>query len=129
MATIKMKIKNYDEQSGSLIVSFASENAAKPIDDYTACAYQPTMFNESTDPEKVIEHIARAGIFITQQQDKEEAFRNNTQVAEQYKQYIGKEFTFDVDTLLASAPQTVTHTMQSLSVVDEILNEILIDDI
>ena len=122
-----MKVVNYDPASSSLIVSFASEKAKKSINDYPACAYQPTMF-DTQDPEKVIEHIARAGIFVTQQQDKEEAFKENNQINEIYKSYIGKEFEFDVDTLLATAPQTVEHVVQYASVVDEILEEIIIDE-
>ena len=119
---------NYEESSGSLIVAFASEKAQKSIDDYPACAYQPTMF-DTQDPAKVIENIARAGIFVTQQQDKEEAFRSNVELANQYKEYIGKEFTFDVDTLLASSDQVVEQYVQKASsVIDEILDEIVIDD-
>jgi hypothetical protein len=127
MATIKMKIMNYEESSGSLIVTFASEGSEKSIDEYRPCAYQPTMF-DTQDPEKVIENIARAGIFVTQQQEKEEAFRKNKELNEQYKQYIGKEFTFDVDELLSTANQKIDHVVQTASVVDEILDEIVLDE-
>lgn len=122
-----MKVVNYDPSTSSLIVTFASEKAQKSIDEYPLAAYQPTMF-DTQDPEKVIEHIARAGIHVAQQQDKEEAFKENTELAEMYKSYIGKEFEFDVDTLLESAPQTVEHVVQSISVIDEILEEIVIDE-
>ncbi len=127
MPSIKMKIVNYDPSTSSLIVSFASEKAKKTIDEYPVCAYQPTMF-DTQDPEKVIENIARAGIFVSQQQDKEEAFKENTDLAEKYKSYIGREMEFDVDTLLATVDQVVEQYVQPSSFVDEILDEILIDD-
>ena len=122
-----MKIVNYDPSTSSLIVSFASEKAKKTIDEYPVCAYQPTMF-DTHDPEKVIENIARAGIFVTQQQDKEEEFQENTNLTQVYQSYIGKEFDFDVDTLLASSDQVVEQYVQTSTVVDEILDEILIDN-
>lgn len=127
MPAIKMKIVNYDPSTSSLIVSFASEKAKKTIDEYPVCAYQPTMF-DTQDPEKVIENIARAGIFVSQQQDKEEEFQENTNLTRIYQSYIGKEFSFDVDTLLASSNQIVEQYVQTSTVVDEILDEILIDD-
>jgi hypothetical protein len=127
MPSIKMKIVNYDPSTSSLIVSFASEKAKKSIEEYPSCAYQPTMF-DTHDPEKVIENIARAGIFVTQQQDKEEEFQENTNLTQVYQSYIGKEFDFDVDTLLASSDQVVEQYVQTSTVVDEILDEILIDD-
>ena len=127
MPSIKMKIVNYDPSTSSLIVSFASEKAKKSIDEYPTCAYQPTMF-DTQDPDKVLENIARSGIYITQQQDKEEAFKENIELAEKYKSYIGREIEFDVDTLLATADQIVEQYVQPSSFVDEILDEILIDD-
>ena len=123
-----MKIVDYDVGSNSIIVAFASENAKNPIDSYPKCAYQPTMFNSPNDPEKVFENIARAGIHISQQQDKEDNFKAEQVLENKYKQYIGKVLEFDTETLIASADQTIEVKRSSASIVDEILDEILIDD-
>jgi hypothetical protein len=128
MPLIKMKILKYEEETNSLIVVFASENSQKSIDEYPVAAFQPTMF-DSQDPEKVIEHIARAGIFVAQKQDKDEQFKNNPDLAKKYQEYIGKELVFDVDTLLQTADQIVEHRVEYASIVDEILEEIVIDNI
>jgi hypothetical protein len=127
MPSIKMKVLNYDQESSSLIVVFAAENAQKSIDEYSPCAYQPTMF-DTQEPEKVIENIARSGIFIADRQEKEEQFKKNIELSNQYKQYIGKEFVFDIDTLLKSADQAVDSYVQSASIVDDILEEIVIEN-
>jgi hypothetical protein len=126
MPSIKMKIVNYDPSTSSLIVTFASEKAQKSIDDYNAYAYQPTMF-DTQDPEKVIEHIARAGIHIVKQQDKEEEFKNNTVLNSVYKSLVGKEFEYDISDLIAGAEQVVEN-MQEVSMLDEILTEINLDE-
>ena len=128
MPLIKMKILKYEEESNSLIVVFASENSQKSIDEYPIAAFQPTMF-DTQDPAKVIEHIARAGISVTQKQDKDEQFKNNPDLAKKYQEYIGKELVFDVDTLLQTADQIVEHRVEYASIVDEILEEIVIDNI
>jgi hypothetical protein len=128
MPLIKMKILKYEEETNSLIVVFASENSQKSIDEYPVAAFQPTMF-DSQDPEKVIEHIARAGIFVAQKQDKDEQFKNNPDLAKKYQEYIGKELVFDADTLLQTADQIVEHRVEYASIVDEILEEIVIDNI
>jgi hypothetical protein len=128
MPLIKMKILKYEEETNSLIVVFASENSQKSIDEYPIAAFQPTMFY-TQDPAKVIEHIARAGISVTQKQDKDEQFKNNPDLAKKYQEYIGKELVFDVDTLLQTADQIVEHRVEYASIVDEILEEIVIDNI
>lgn len=128
MSLIKMKILKYEEETNSLIVVFASENSQKSIDEYPVAAFQPTMF-DTQDPEKVIEHIARAGIFVAQKQDKDEQFKNNPDLAKKYQEYIGKELVFDADTLLQTADQIVEHRVEYASIVDEILEEIVIDNI
>jgi hypothetical protein len=126
MQSIKLKIMNYDEVTGSLIVTFASDKAENPIDHYPACAYQPTMY-DTQDPEKVLKEIARAGIHVANQQDKEEAFKNDPELKAAYKNLIGKEFEFNVSELLANTGQIV-ESMQEVSMLDEILTEINLDE-
>jgi hypothetical protein len=128
MSKIKMKIVDYDVNSNSIIVAFASENAKKPIESYPQCAYQPTMFNDPGNPEKIFEEIARAGIHVSQQQDKEDNFKAEQVLENKYKQYIGKILEFDTDTLIENADQSIEIKKTSANIVDEILDEILIDE-
>ena len=128
MPKVRVKVHGYDQSSNSIIVSFASNNAKKSIDDYPRAAYQPTMFNE-TDPEKILEHIARAGIHTTQVQDREEAFLSNPDNINALNNFIGKEFEYDVDTLISTTKQTVESYIapeNKFSVVDEFLTEIIV---
>lgn len=126
MPKIKLKIHEYDIESNSLIVSFAGENSKVSVDQYPPMAFQPTMFTEIDDVEKIIEHIARTGVFHLEQQEKEDQFRENTELIEKYKTLSGKEFEFDIDELLDAQH---TETFAEISVAEEILNEILIDDL
>ena len=122
---IKVKICDYDKLSNSVIVKFSSDTTAKSIDEYDACAYQPTMFS-ATDPESVIKEIARAGIFTVTEQEKKEKFVEDTTTIQQYQQYIGQEFEFDIETLIVESQIIEQHVTDSE--IDMILDEILIDD-
>jgi hypothetical protein len=125
MSKIKMKIQSYDESSGSLVVSFASENSKKSIDEYQFTAYQPTMF-DTTSPAEVIRHIARAGIHVVEQQEKEEEFKESPEV-DVFKQMVGSEFEFDVNELIETAPQTIDVRVVSepISIEDKFMSEII----
>jgi hypothetical protein len=125
---IKVKICGYDELSNSVIVKFASDTTEKPIDDYQACAYQPTMFSVG-DPESVIKEIARAGIFSVTEQERKEKFVKDIATIQKYQQYIGKEFEYDIETLIVEN-QIVEQYVEGVddSEIDEILQDILIDD-
>lgn len=125
---IKVKICDYDEISNSVIVKFSSDTSEKSIDDYDACAYQPTMFSV-TDPESVIKEIARAGIFAVTEQEKKEKFVKDTVTIQKYQEYIGKEFEYDIETLVVENQIIEQHvTGIDDSEIDDILSEILIED-
>lgn len=56
MSKISIKIVDVHQPSNSVIVKFASENSAKPIDEYDGLAFQLTNF-ASTNPEDFIKEI------------------------------------------------------------------------
>lgn len=126
MPKIKIKIHDYDIESGSLTISFVGENAKKSIDEQERLAYQPSTFPDPANPEAVFEEIARTSVYYLQQQLKDEQFKQNKSLNEKYKEYIGKEFEFDEDDLL-NPPNIETYA--ETTVAEEILNEILIDDL
>jgi hypothetical protein len=127
MSKLKMKIVDYDVSSNSIIVAFASENSKNSIDYYSACAYQPTMFDNPNNPDEVFKEIAKTGVFIASQQDKTDIFKVDNTLEKKYKQFVGKEFEYDVDSLLDRANQTV-EVKNDVVIVDDIINDILIDD-
>lgn len=125
MNKIKVKVVDYDIDSDSLIVAFAGDESKKSIDEYETIAYQPTMFDEPNNPEKVLEEIARSGLYIVKDQAKRDTFKEEEVLDKHYAALVGKEFEYDVDYLIESTNQVVE--VQEI-VVDDILTEILIDE-
>jgi hypothetical protein len=97
--TITLKIHNYDPESESLIVSFASDKTNFGPDEYTRFAYQPTVYQDPYNVNFVLKHIAHSGIEITEDIVKKEQYKENKQITEKYKELVGKQFTFSVKEL------------------------------
>mgnify|MGYP000066981052 CR=1 FL=1 len=125
---VKMKIVDYDVESESLIVCFASDCSKKHIDEYQTLAYQPTMFDNPEDTEDVLKQIAKVGLSVAEQQDKEDNFRENKFLETKYKEFIGKELEYDAEELIEYG-QEVSDPNQMVieeeSEIEEILNEII----
>jgi hypothetical protein len=98
MKKIKLKIKGYDEDSNSLIVSFASdETQSQNPDDYQSYAYQPmTMWPDINDVNEITKRIAQAGIYLAEQQKIKEQFVADTSKVEAYKALVGNEVEFNI---------------------------------
>lgn len=56
MSKISIKIVEVHQPSNSVIVKFASENSAKPIDEYDGLAFQMNNFT-SSNPEDFVKEI------------------------------------------------------------------------
>lgn len=112
MNTLKMKIVNYDEDSHSLIVSFASdETASTDPASYTAYAYQPmNMWPDITDPNELIKRIGQAGIHIAEQQKTQEQFISNESLINSLKSFVGQELSYSVADL--TNPQEYTNEVE-----------------
>ena len=104
MNTLKMKIVAYDDESHSLIVSFASdETASQDPSAYTPHAYQPmSMWPDITDPEELIRRIGQSGIHMAEQQKIKEDFLQNPQLIEGLKSFVGQEKSYSVQELLST---------------------------
>lgn len=102
MQTLKMKIVGYDEESHSLIVSFASdETASQDPSVYPSYAYQPmSMWPDITDAEELIKRIGHAGIHMAEQQKIKESFVQNQQLIDSIKSFVGQEKSYSVTDLL-----------------------------
>ena len=108
MNTLKMKIVSYDEDSHSLIVSFASDETASPDPaSYTAYAYQPmNMWPDITDPNELIKRIGQAGIHMAEQQRIQEQFIANQTLVNSLKAFVGQELIYSVSDLTGQEEYT-----------------------
>ena len=98
MNTVKFKIKSYDEDTNSLIISFASDTTANQDPEaYTAYAFQPlTMWPEITDITQLKKELARAGMYHAQQQEAKEKFVVDPTRIDQFKALVGQTHEFTV---------------------------------
>lgn len=103
MQTVYMKIHEYEEQSKSLIVSFASDTTRyQDPDMYTRYAFQPLhMWPGVDDPVEIQKRIAVSGIYHAEQQEREENFVADPIKEQQYKDMIGSQLSFSVTELAA----------------------------
>jgi hypothetical protein len=98
-----MKIYEYDEPSNSIIVAFKSDQSIKSIDEYPRLAYQPTMF-EDADTDTIIKNIAITGVSVAEAQDRQDTFKQNESVVNEYKAKIGQEITYNLSDLIPPPP-------------------------
>jgi hypothetical protein len=101
---VKMKIHEYHEDSGSLIVSFNTNSSTVSIDDQPRYAYQPSVF-ETTDIEQFVKEVAKSGLSIAQNQDKQFNFKQNELSIEALKSKVGLELTYSQDDLFPPIPE------------------------
>lgn len=108
MNMLYMKIKSFDEQSNSLIVSFASDTTkSQNPDDYPAYAYQPiNMWPDITDPLEIKKRIAMAGVYHAEQQEREESFIADASKVQEYLGMVGQQTTYAVSDLLPPVEAT-----------------------
>jgi hypothetical protein len=106
MNKLFMQIKEYDEVSNSLIVSFASDEtkSQNPLD-YPEYAYQPlTMWSDITNPVEIQKRIAQSGIVLTEQQQIKENFNADPIKMEMYKNMVGQTIEYNVSELISPPP-------------------------
>lgn len=105
-----MKIVDYDESSGSLLVKVASdETKSQNPDDYGALAYQPaSMFPGIVDTQVIKKRIAIAAKYIAEQQAIQEDLQNNPQRIESFRGMIGSLEEYNIETDPDFNPPTPT---------------------
>jgi hypothetical protein len=106
MHYIKMKIVAIEEQSYSLLCAYASDDTkSQDPSDYPAYAYQPmNMWPDVTDPEELKQRMAVAGIFLAENQAREEQFIADPQKIEQYKAMVGQVVEYPIAELIPPPP-------------------------
>lgn len=94
-----MKIHEYDEETHSLVVSFASDVNDLDVDDYRKYAYNIGNFNPD-DINETIYLIAMQGVDIAGRQKIEEDSKKNVDSIEKAKLEVGKVYNFDINDLV-----------------------------
>lgn len=109
MNKIKLKINGYDEESHSLLVSFASdETQSQDPSSYQSYAYQPmTMWPDVTDVNEIKKRLAQAGIYLAEQQKIKEQFKADHAKIDAYKALVGQVVEFNIADL--TTPSTPTY--------------------
>lgn len=109
MNKLYMKIQAFEEQSNSLIVSFASDTTkSQNPDDYPSYAFQPiNMWPDISDPIEIKKRIAVAGMYHAEQQELQENFCADLTKIQQYKDMVNTQDTFDVFDLTPSVNNEV----------------------
>jgi hypothetical protein len=105
MDKLYMKIHGFEEQNGSLIVSFASDKTkSSNPDDYPHYAFQPIrMWPEINDPTVIVKRIALAGVHHVEQQEKDEKFIADVSKIEAYRNMIGSISEYPLNELIAQS--------------------------
>jgi hypothetical protein len=100
-----MKVKAFEEQSYSLLVSFASDTTkSQNPDDYPSYAFQPmNMWPDVTDPAEIKKRIAVAGMYHAEQQEREEKFIADPAKVQAYKAMIDTAHSYAVSDLVADS--------------------------
>ncbi len=118
MNTLFMKIHSYEESSGSLVVSFASdETQSQNPEDYTAYAFQPIhMWPGVTDIDEIKKRIAVAGMYHAEQQAREEAFNVDEARILELKNLAGQVRSYAIDDLVPPPSPSLDQTQTIPSV-------------
>jgi hypothetical protein len=97
-----MKIHAFEEQSHSLLVSFASDTTKhQDPDKYPSYAFQPlNMWPDVTDPAELRKRIAVAGLYHAEQQEREEKFIADPTQVQAYRSMIGQGSSYLVTDLI-----------------------------
>ncbi len=107
-----MKITGYDEETGSLLVCFASdETQSSDPASYPALAFQPqAMWPDETNIERIKKNIAVAGMGQAQAQAIKEAFVMDEQRVAEMRALIGQSFEFSASDLVGATDGSNTFT-------------------
>jgi uncharacterized protein with von Willebrand factor type A (vWA) domain len=108
MNRVKMKITGYDEESHSLLVSFASDTTtSQDPATYPSYAFQPlTMWPDVTDVDELKKRIAVVGMYHVGSQEAMEKFVADAERVGALRALVGQTCDFSVDELTAPPNST-----------------------
>ena len=110
MKNIKMKIVNYDKESHSLLVSFASdETRSSNPEDYPPIAFQTSeMWPDIHDMEELKMKIAEVGMSVVKQQIARENISGNPVKQIELQKLVGMEFEYSESDFVTEEDYPVT---------------------
>ena len=104
MATYKLHVSGYIEETQQLLVSFSSDDTAREAEDYQALAFDVVPYGEAT-PEEIMSMIAKTAPTTTGDIVTQETYTESSDKAEGLKALVGQSFTYTDDDLLAPEEQ------------------------
>lgn len=104
METIKIKVKQFDTNTNSLIISVASnETQSNDPNDYDGFCYQPlTMWPDEANTQNLLRNLAYANLYVAKQQKQQESISESDPRIEWMKTIEGETFEFNVEDLINS---------------------------
>ena len=106
MNQVHVKIHSWEEESKSLIISFASDTTSSSNpDNYEALAYQPHSFwPDVTDSTELMRKIAQLGMSVCEQIERAESVNDNADLLTVYSGLSGQTQTFNTADITDPAP-------------------------
>lgn len=101
-----MKIHDYNPDTHSLTVSFASDQAAESVENYPRFVFNPHNMSGNNVAE-VLKTIARSGKTIAEAQDLKEQSVANTELTTAYRLLANQTFTYSVTDLFPQSTPTM----------------------
>lgn len=109
MSIIKVKVVGYEEDSNSVLVSFASdETQSQNPEDYSPVAVQVSA---TDDIEKIKRDLALVGIQVVREQVNKERIVTDSRKVNEIKALVGQAFSYEeleLDTNTGAFPNEVT---------------------
>ena len=96
MATYKLHVSGYIEETQQLLVSFSSDDTAREAEDYQALAFDVVPYGEAT-PEEIMSMIAKTAPTTTGDIVTQETYTDSSDKAEGLKALVGQSFTYTDD--------------------------------
>lgn len=108
MNIIKFKIRGFDEHSGSLLISFASDTTVNgDPEHYETFAFQPlTMWPDVSDKNELLKKIAESGLYHAASQERKEKFTADNSRVNSLKSLVGTTHVYNVSDLIQAQQET-----------------------
>jgi hypothetical protein len=99
MDTLTVKIHEYNEDTHSLIVSFATDASEMSVDESEKYNFEIANYNPN-DMQDTLTQISKHGAQIAHQKWLKEQSKNNTDVVNDAKDQVGKVYNYQIADLL-----------------------------
>lgn len=98
MATYKLYVSAYIEETQQLLVSFSSDDTARDAADYQALAFDIIPYGDAS-AEEIMAAIAKTAPTTVADMVAQEQYQDNSERAGELKSLVGQTFTYTDDDL------------------------------